>query len=308
MQFVIADRKRPKPGNNDVLVKVHAASVNPKDWKLNRRFAHCLTPVGTRIMPPLFGDDLAGEVIRVGRNVTDYAVGDRVFGMDMKPRTASLAEYAIINQKRIAHLPDSISYEQAAAVPLAGQTALQGLRKGGAAKGQSVLIIGASGGVGTYAVQISHALGCHVTAVCCGRNTTLVKELGADVVIDYTAGDYRSNSGQFDLVFDVTSYETPSSCKSLLKPDGRFISTMGNARAAVATLLSLRSNASLVTVESRTDDLNTLSALMTQGKMKSVVDSRFSLAESEQAYARSRTGRAQGKIVIHMNNRDPAPN
>lgn len=296
----ITQREKPRPGRHDLLVRVHAASVNPKDWKLNRSYAMLATPLGTRFLPPTFGDDLAAEVVETGADVQDYKPGDRVFGMDMRLRTASLAEYAVISTKRIAPLPDEIDYIDAAAMPLAAQTALQGLRKGGADKGRAVLIIGASGGVGTYAVQIARNMGCHVTAVCSTRNLELVKELGADETIDYTAGDYRNSAGPFDLVFDVTSYETPSSCARLLKPDGHFISTMGNARAVVTTLLARKQKASLITVESYTRDLNTLAAWMVTGRLRSVIDSRFTLAESQQAYDRSRTGRARGKIVIQV--------
>ncbi|MES1929029.1 alcohol dehydrogenase [Salinisphaera dokdonensis CL-ES53] len=300
VRLAVGERAKPSPGRNDVLVKVHAASVNPKDWKLNLSLARAAPPVGRRFVPPLFGDDLSGEVVEVGANVDGFEVGDRVYGMDMRLRTASLAEYAVIDQRRIAHMPANATFAEAAAVPLAGQTALQALRKGGS----SVLIIGASGGVGTYAVQIAKQLGCHVTGVCSTRNIDLVRSLGADAVIDYTAGDYRQPKGPharaFDLVFDVTSFETPASCAALLAPDGYFVSTMGHARGMAGTLLARRRNASLIRVESWTADLETIGHWMAAGAVCSVIDSTFGLAETQQAYDRSRTGRARGKIVIEV--------
>ena len=299
-RLVLGEAEKPTPGKNDVLVQVRAASVNPKDWKLNSRLPQLLTPLASGLLPPVFGDDLAGVIVDKGEKVTGYEIGDAVYGMDMRLRTASLAEYAVIDTRRIAAMPANISFAEAAAVPLAGQTALQGLRKGGAVQGSSVIIIGASGGVGTYAVQIAKRMGCEVTAVCSSRNLELVESLGADHLIDYTAGDYRKSSGQFDVVFDVTSYETPRSCAALLKDDGHFISTMGNGRAVRSTLLARRHKASLVVVESYTRDLQTLADWLENGEIHSVIDSRFDLADAEQAYERSRSGRARGKIVIEI--------
>lgn len=304
VRLAIGERPEPTPGKNDVLVKVHAASVNPKDWKLNLTLARATPPIGRRLVRPLFGDDLAGEVVAVGANVDGFEEGDRVYGMDMRLRTASLAEYAVIDQRRIARMPAHVSFPEAAAVPLAGQTALQALRKGRAAAGSSVLIIGASGGVGTYAVQIAKQLGCHVTGVCSTRNIELVRSLGADAVIEYTVGDYRQpedpHAAAFDLIFDVTSFETPASCAALSAPDGHFVSTMGHARGMAGTLLARRRNASLIRVESWTADLETIGDWMAAGAVRSIIDSTFPLAETQQTFERSRSGRARGKIVIEV--------
>jgi len=152
-------------GANDVLVQVHGASVNPKDWKLNYHAAVAFTPLLVSKLPPFFGDDLAGVIIDKGSKVRDCEIGDAVYGMDMRPRTASLAERTRIDQKRIAKKPPSLTFQQAASMPLAAQTALQGLKKGKAEAGKTVLIIGASGGVGTFAVQIAKAMGLNVAGV-----------------------------------------------------------------------------------------------------------------------------------------------
>ena len=289
-------------GANDVLVQGHGASVNPKDWKLNYHAAVAFTPLLVNKLPPFFGDDLAGVIIDKGSKVRDFEIGDAVYGMDMRPRTASLAELTRIDQKRIAKKPPSLTFQQAASMPLAAQTALQGLRKGKAEAGKSVLIIGASGGVGTFAVQIAKAMGLHVTGVCSGRNADFARELGADEIIDYTQGDYRNTAGSFDLVFDVTSYESPRTCDALIAEDGWFISTGGDARSMLVTPFYrvFGKHCGTVVVESWKRDLETLSELVESGKLRPIIDSVFSLAESQEAYDRSRTGRCRGKVVIEV--------
>lgn len=300
-KLVVTEAPAPtRLGDEDVLVEVYAASVNPKDWKLNYHLAMAATPLGTRRLPPLFGDDLAGVVIGKGAAVRDFEIGDEVYGMDMRLRTASLAEQAVINQHRVAKKPKNLNFQQAASLPLAALTALQGLRKGGAEAGKSVLIIGASGGVGSLAVQIAKHIGLRVTGVCSTSNLDFVSQLGADAVIDYTAGDYRNTAGVFDIVYDVTSYETPLTCKALLGESGHFISTGGQGISMVATPLYrlLGKKADSVVVESYREDLDYLTMLVERGALHPVVDSVYSLADSEAAYARNRSGRCRGKVVI----------
>lgn len=301
----VGDLPAPKaPGPDDVLVEVHAASVNPKDWKLNVHAGRVLFVLGSR-RPPIFGDDLAGVVVERGRNVRRFAVGDAIYGMDMRPRTASLATHTRIDRHRIAHKPPTLSFREAAAMPLAALTALQGLRKGGGGAGRAVLVIGASGGVGTFAVQIATDMGMHVTGVCSGRNVELVRGLGADAVIDYTRGDYRETAGPFDLVFDVTSYETPLTCARMLGRRGRFISTGGDFASMFGTplyrIFGIR--AGTVVVESYRRDLEALTDMVARGALRPIVDSVFSLDDSGEAYRRSRTGRCRGKVVIDVSPR-----
>ncbi|EKF73648.1 alcohol dehydrogenase [Alcanivorax hongdengensis A-11-3] len=302
-RLTLTDRQAPtRLGAEDVLVQVHAASVNPKDWKLNYHAAVLATPLMVNRLPPFFGDDLAGVVIDRGSKVTDFEIGDAVYGMDMRPRTASLAEQARISQKRIAKKPQSLTFAEAASMPLAAQTALQGLRKGGGRPGSRVLIIGASGGVGTFAVQIAKALDMHVTGVCSGRNIDFVRGLGADATIDYTLGDYRQSAGEFDLVFDVTSYETPLTCSALLGKHGHFISTGGQGVSMFGTPVYrlLGKKAGTVVVESWREDLETLNAMVESGQLKPIIDSVYPLADSEAAYQRNRSGRCRGKVVIDL--------
>ena len=290
------------PGPADVIVQVHAASVNPKDWKLNYNIARMATPLMADRLAPLFGDDLSGTVVAKGRNVTDLEIGDAVYGMDMRLRTASLAEQALIARKRIARKPETLSFGEAAAMPLAAQTALQGLRKGRAGEGGRVLIIGASGGVGTFAVQIARAQGMHVTGVCSGRNADFVRELGAHEVLDDTVGDYRKSAGPFDMIFDVTSHESPLKCAAMMTPEAWFISTGGDFRSMLGTPFYrvFGKNAASVVVESWTRDLETLASLVDKRELKPVIDSEFDLQDSEEAYRRSRAGRCRGKVVIHV--------
>ncbi|MZR63101.1 NAD(P)-dependent alcohol dehydrogenase [Alcanivorax sp. DP30] len=302
-QLILTETDAPKRlGPDDVRVEVHAASVNPKDWKLNYHLAMAATPVATRRLPPIFGDDLAGVVIAKGSNVRHFEIGDEVYGMDMRLRTASLAEQTIISQHRVAKKPSTLSFNEAASLPLAALTALQGLRKGGARAGKSVLIIGASGGVGTLAVQIAKQMKMHVTGVCSTRNLDFVRELGADALIDYTQGDYRKTAGEFDIVFDVTSYETPLTCKALLGKRGHFISTGGQGASMFATPLYrvLGKKADTVVVESYRQDLDTLADMVEQGQLKPIIDSVYPLADSEAAYERNRSGRCRGKVVIEV--------
>lgn len=299
-RLVLENRPTPRPGRDDVHVQVHASSVNPKDWKLNLTGSVLATPLLRRSLPPLFGDDIAGVVISVGDNVKDFVVGDKVYGMDMRLRTASLAEDAVIDQNCIARMPDNMTYPEAAAMPLAALTALQGLKLGNTKVGSSVLLIGASGGVGTYAVQIAKVLGARVTAVCSGRNAELVKKLGADETIDYTLGEFRQTAGAFDVVFDIASYDTPRSCAKLMGDTGIFISTFGHAPGLISTALPINKRIKSVTVKSRRSDLEILKSWVESGQLRSIIDSQFPLEDSQGAYDRSRSGRARGKIVINV--------
>ena len=230
-RLIVAEADKPSPGPNDVLIEVYASSVNPKDWKLNTNISSMIPKVGPFAGTHIIGDDLSGVVVEVGSEVSNFEVGDEVYGMDMRLRTAACAQYAVIAQQRIGKKPQNISFTEAATVPLAALTALQAFQLGEVKKGTRLLIIGASGGVGTFAVQIGKAMGAEVVGVCSGKNAELVKQLGADSVIDYTQGDFTKGEDSFDVVFDATAFESLSSCTSLMKDDGVFISTAGHGKA-----------------------------------------------------------------------------
>ena len=299
-KVVVAENKKPKPGKHDVLVKVYCSSVNPKDWKLNKVMTSLVPDVGIR--PFIIGDDLSGMVVETGSEVTEFEVGDEVYGMDMRLRTNACAEYAKIATKRIAKKPRNISHVEAGVSPLAALTALQGFKTANLKSGQRILIIGASGGVGTYAVQIAKAWGAEVTAVCSYRNVDLVKSLGADQIIDYTKEDFTKNEDSFDVIFDATSYESAKTCASLMKEGGVFVTTFGQSKgfysAIISKLLPVKHKTKSVTVESYTDHLNELTEMFEKGKLKTILDSEVSFENIDKAYQRSISGMAKGKIAI----------
>ncbi len=298
---------KPKIGADDVLVEVHASSVNPKDWKLNTNLSSVLPKIGPLSNLHIIGDDLAGIVVKKGANVTNFEIGDAVYGMDARLRTAACAEYACIAAKRIAHKPENISFSEAASVPLAALTALQAFYIGGVKTESKVLVIGASGGVGTFAIQIAKAMGANVTGICSGKNTGLVKSLGADNTIDYTQGDYRKGKNNFDVIFDATAFESLGSCTSLMAKNGIFISTVGHGKALLNAyrpyLSQGKKTVKPVWVESYTSDLETLKAFIETGAVKPVIDSEYSLDKIEAAYAQSKTGRSRGKVVVSIKNK-----
>ena len=241
MQAIVQDRfgkpdvlelrevDQPDVGDDEVLVRVRAASVNPADWYAMAGFPYVARPqMGLRTPRARLGLDVAGEVAAVGERVTRFKAGDEVFGAG----TGTLAEYAAVPEDALVAKPANLSFEQAAAVPVAGLTALQGLRdKGGIRPGQRVLINGASGGVGTFAVQVAKAFGADVTGVCSPRNVDLVASLGADQVIDYTRQDFTRTGGRYDLLLDVAGSRPWSACRRVLDP-GRPSSWSGRPRAA----------------------------------------------------------------------------
>ena len=302
--FVIKEVDKPVVGPTDVLVEVYASSVNPKDWKLNTYLSSLIPKFGPLQDFHIIGDDLAGVVVEKGRDVSGFEIGDSVYGMNMRLRTAACAEFARISQKRIAHKPKNMSYSEAAAVPLAALTALQAFYLGKVKQGSKVLVIGASGGVGTYAIQIAKAMGANVTGVCSGKNAELVTSLGADKIIDYTQGNYLFENNDFDMVFDATAYESLASCSSLMKADGIFISTAGHGKALFdlykPKFTKGGQTAQPIWVESYTRDLETLKQYIEDGLVKSVLDSEHALADIEDAYAQSKTGRSRGKVVINI--------
>ena len=301
-KVVVAEKEKPKPGKHDVLVKVFCSSVNPKDWKLNKVITSLVPDVGIR--PFIIGDDLSGIVVETGSEVTEFEIGDEVYGMDMRLRTSACAEYAKIAIKRIAKKPRNISHVEAGVTPLAALTALQGFKVAGLEEGQRILIIGASGGVGTYAVQIAKAWGAEITAVCSSRNIELVRSLGPDQIIDYTKEDFTKNEDSFDVIFDATSYESAKTCASLMKEGGVFVTTFGQSKgfysAIISKLLPVENKTKSVSVESYTEHLNELTELFEKGKLKTILDSEVSFEDIDEAYQRSISGRAKGKIAIKI--------
>ena len=299
---------KPVPADNEVLVKVQAASVNPLDWHYMRGSPYLMrlsaglgSPDDVRM-----GVDFAGTVESVGGSVTRFKPGDEVFGRG----NGAFAEYVIIPEDRsIVHIPDEVSFEQAAAMPIAAITALQALRNKGELKpGQKVLINGASGGVGTYAVQIAKAMGAEVHGVCSTRNLELVRSLGADHVWDYRNEDYTESGEAYDLIVDMVGNHSIMKNRRVLKDDGIMV-MVGGAKGdwiaplkrPIGTLLLspfFDQQLKLLLARLNKDDLNQLADYLESGAVRSVIDQRFTLAEVPDAIRYSEAGRARGKIII----------
>jgi NADPH:quinone reductase-like Zn-dependent oxidoreductase len=308
----IRDIKKPVPNDDQVLVRVRAASVNPYDWHFIRG-----TPYIMRMMmgglrkpkDPRVGVDYAGTVEAVGKNVTLLKPGDEVFGN----RTGAFAEYVCVRADRaVALKPANVTFEQAASVPVAALTALQGLRDHGKVQpGQKVLINGASGGVGTFAVQIAKTLGADVTGVCSGRNVDLVRSIGADHVIDYTKEDFTKSNERYDVILDNVGTQPLSGFRRVLKPKGICVMIGGGgpkegnwvgpmSRPIKAKLMSpfIDQKMGMMMAQGNKADLNILADLMQSGKVTPVIDRTYPLSEIREAIRYLETGRARGKVII----------
>lgn len=304
------DVEKPTPKDNEVLVKIHAASANPLDWRLMRA-----APFLARLENGLFkpkqtklGADIAGRVEAVGSSVTQFQPGDAVFGDIWLNGLGGFAEYGCTREETLVLKPTSISFETAAAVPLAGLTALQGLRdKGQIQPGQKVLINGASGGVGTLAVQIAKSFGAEVTGVCSTRNLDIVRSIGADHVIDYTQEDFTTNGQQVDLIFCAVGNRSISDYKRALKPQGVCVIAGFTTLRLMFEHLILgprRSKADgqrvgmMGTVRPNQEDLTVVKELLEAGKVVPVIDRCYPLSETAEAIRYLEAGHAKGKVVI----------
>ena len=305
----LEDVAKPVPAADEVLVRVHAASVNPLDWHYMRGKPYLIrmsqgfgTPDDARL-----GVDFAGTVEAVGSSVTRFKPGDEVFG----GRFGACAQYVSVRQDHaLALKPANVSFEQAASVPIAAVTALQGLRdKGQLRAGQKVLINGASGGVGTFAVQIAKALGAEVTGVCSTRNVPLVRSLGADHVIDYTREDFTRNGQHYDLILDIVGSHSLLQYRRVLNPKGTLViagsASVGNWVGFLVTPLDAIILSKFVTqkfvpylADLNHEDLSVLGGLMQSGKVTPLIDRTYSLQELPAAMGYGEEGHARGKVVI----------
>jgi NADPH:quinone reductase-like Zn-dependent oxidoreductase len=305
----VREVEKPVPEDDEILVRVRAASVNPADW-----YGVTGRPVVGRVQMGLrkpkeraLGVDYAGTVEAVGRNVTLFRPGDEVFG----GRTGALAEYVRAREDRgVVKKPANVTFEEAAAVPVAAITALQGLRdKGRLQPGQKVLINGASGGVGTFAVQIAKALGAEVTGVCSTRNVELVRSLGADHVVDYTQEDFTRSDQRYELMLDVAGSRSWSEGRRVLRPEatvvivgapkgGRLLGPI--RRIAKLRLAAVRGSQKVVFFMARFNkpDMEVLRELLETGKVKPVIDRRYELSEIADAFHYLGEGHCRAKVVI----------
>jgi NADPH:quinone reductase-like Zn-dependent oxidoreductase len=301
--------EKPTAEDDEVLIKVRAASVNPFDWHFMRG-----TPYIGRIMMGLskpritrLGVDVAGQVEAVGKNVTQFKPGDEVFGSCR----GAFAEYACTSESALVTKPNNVTFEQAASVPVAAYTALQALRdKGQIQKGQKVLINGAAGGVGTFAVQIARSFGADVAGVCSTRNVDMVRSIGADRIIDYTQEDFTKSLQRYDLILDCVGNQSLSACRRVLSPkgiyimiggpDGRWIGPL--ARLIKALVLSRFVSQNLVTVLAKRskEDLTIMRELIETGKVTPVIDRSYRLSQVPQAIRYLEEGHARGKVAITL--------
>ena len=304
----LKEAQKPAPKDDEVLIEVHAASLNAYDWHLLTADIFLVRLMGGGLLKPknkIPGADIAGRVEAVGRNVTQFEPGDDVFGDIGR---GGFAEYACARENRLASKPANLSFEEAAAVPMAALTALQGLRdKGRIQPGQKVLINGASGGVGTFAVQIAKSFGAEVTAVCSTGKMDMARSIGADQVIDYTKEDFTKNGQHYDLIFAANGYHPILDYRRALGPKGIYVVAGGTwAQMFQATLLgpwiSITGSKKMGGVSAKVSqkDLVFIKELLEAGKIRPVIDRRYPLSEVPEALRYLGEGHARGKVVITL--------
>ena len=303
----LKDVEKPTPKDDEVLIKIHAASVNAYDWHFLTADIFLIRFMGGGLLKPKntrLGADIAGRIETVGINVKQFQPGDEVFGMV----EGGFAEYTCAPESALALKPVNTSFDEAAAIPMAAITALQGLRDEGQIRaGQKVLINGASGGVGTFAVQIAKSFGAEVTAVCSTRNLEQARSIGADHVIDYTKENFTKNGQQYDLVFAANGYHSLSAYKRALTPKGIYIMAGGSMAQIfqsmlLGTIMSETGGRKMggVSAKRNQNDLVFIKELFEAGKVKSVIDKRYPLSEAAEALRYLGAGHARGKVVISM--------
>jgi NADPH:quinone reductase-like Zn-dependent oxidoreductase len=309
----LGDVEKPTAADDEILVRVRAAAVNPLDWHYMRGTPYLMRMETGLRRPKIIrlGVDFAGTVEAVGKDVTRFKPGEDVFG----GRTGAFAEYVTVRQDRsVVFKPPNLTFEEAAAIPIAAITALQGLRDGGKLQpGQKVLINGASGGVGTFAVQIAKSMGAEVTGVCSTRNLEMVRSLGADHVVDYTKDDYTKSEERYDVILDNVGNRPLLDNRRVLNPDGRYVLIGGGgpdagnwigplAGPVKALFLSpfVSQGMGMLLAELNKEDLAILGELMQSGKVKPVIDRSYKLTEVAEAIQYLEEGHARGKVVITL--------
>lgn len=296
--------EKPVPADDEVLIRVRAASINPLDYHFLRH-----TVLRRLTATRRAGRDVAGQVEAAGRNVTQFKPGDEVFGACK----GAFAEYVCARESSFVRKPENVSFEQAASLPIAGLTALQGLRDKAQVKaGQKVVINGAAGGVGTFAVQIARMFGAEVTGVCSTRNIELVQSIGADKVVDYTRDDFTSNGERYDVIFDLVANHSLAELRRALTPKGIYIGAgiMGFSGSLIGLLIrqipdlvkarfvSQKFVSLLANLNQK--DLEVVGGLVAQGKVTPVIDRRYSLSEVPDAIRHLEQGHARGKVIIDV--------
>lgn len=287
--------------DDEILVKVKAASLNPIDYKIRRGD---LKKIMKLSFPKVLGHDIAGEVAGVGPKVKNFKTGDEVYAMLNTPEMGGYGEYVAVREENMALKPKNLSFEEAAAIPLAGLTALQALRNRGKLqhRNQEVLINGASGGVGTFAVQIAKARGAVVVGICSTSHVEMVKQLGADAVIDYSKYDFTQLAAQYDIIFDAVGVRSFPECRKVLYQHGRYVTTRSSPKNFVLSGLSAftRKKAAIVLTRPSGTDLKLLANYAEEGLLRPVIEKVYAPEEMPRAHQRLEGGHVAGKLVLKM--------
>lgn len=304
--LTLTELPAPTPGESEILVRVRAAGVNPVDWKIRSGMLKWVLWLRFPFVP---GFDISGDVSEVGPGVTRFRPGDEVYGLLGPPRAGGYAELAVAPESAVATKPRSLSHVEAASMPVAALTALQALRDLGRLQpGQAVLINGAAGGVGSFAVPIARALGGRVTGVCSAENVEFVRGLGAETVIDYAREDFTASVERYDVVFDAVAKSSFGRCRQILTAAGTYITTLptpgvlirGYLLQPLLRPLGARRRARTLFAKARPADLEFLATLADDGSLKPVIDRVFPLDQARRAHERSESERARGKIVLDL--------
>jgi len=303
------DLEKPIPNDGEVLIKVHAAAVNPLDYHLMKGGPAPLRLLFGPRKAKVPGVDVAGVVEAVGSGVKEFKPGDAVFGTGR----GTFAEFAVAPESSLVRKPEGISFDEAAASPIAALTALQGLRnKGRIQSGQTVLINGASGGVGTFAVQLARNFGAHVTGVCSAKNAEMVRSLGAERVIDYACVDFTAGAARYDLIFDLAGNHSFSDCKRVLNPKGIHVGAgilagqkslvlmFGGLLAVLVVSRFSRQKFTTYVAKANREDLSFIGELLASGRLKPVIDKKYTLDQVPEAIRYQGTWHARGKLVVNM--------
>jgi NADPH:quinone reductase-like Zn-dependent oxidoreductase len=296
------DLKDPSPEKGEVLIRVAATSVNPVDWKVREGRLKFLSG---KKFPLIMGTEVAGEIISLGEGVTDFEVGNRVFA-GLSHKGGACAEMVAVNTKKVSRIPELLTFEDASTLAVAGVTPLQAFTLHYKVKpGDEVLVNGASGGVGTYAVQIAKLLGARVTAVCSERNIEFVKSLGADEVIDYNKEDFRNRNNAYDVILDAAANAFFPEAKACLKKGGMLIKlnlSFSSLSRSFWSKFFASKKLKMILVKNRPEDLQWLIAQIITKNIKVIIEKTYSLENAREAQERSQSGRTRGKLVIRISN------
>ena len=296
----VGELEKPKINDTEILVQAYASSVNPVDWKIRNGSMKIFTG---KKFPKGLGGDIAGKVIEVGEKVTKFAVGNEVYGKISGFKGNAYAEYVVAKPEDLAQKPVNLNFNEAASVPLTALTAYQALvNHGELTKSSKVLINGCSGGVGHFALQIAKALGADVTGVCSTKNIVLAKELGADKVIDYTKENVTDKKDKYDIFFDAVANQSYGKVKPILKNEGRYVTTLPAVGVILNSITGIFNSkkAKMINVKSSPKDLQLITEMIENGKVKPVIDKIYPLEDIREAHRYSETGRVVGKLALSI--------